>query len=370
MQRKTCLSVSIAVAIFILFLLILGTSIPVLAEQSFGPGSRYLSTWQRFSYGLVLLWNAEELNNGDDPFAPDHVFVIDQGESVSSVSVRLENTGIIRSGRVLQIYLLWTGLDTSIQAGLYKLSARMSVSDVAYALQDATPSEVRFNVLAGWRMEEIAAALPTSGLQIMPGTFYSSVLNPVFRLGYIPNGASAEGFLLPGSYELPRESTADQLVAVLLQNFDLNLSENLVQGFRDQGLDVFQAVVLASIVERESIVDDEMATIASVFYNRLAIGMKLESDPTVQFSLGYDEFGQTWWTNPLTYQDLQFNSAYNTYIYNGLPPAPIANPGIVALEAVAFPASTNYIYFRARCDGSGLHNFAVTFDEHLQNACP
>jgi UPF0755 protein len=98
--------------------------------------------------------------------------------------------------------------------------------------------------------------------------------------------------------------------------------------------------------------------------------MKLDSDPTVQYALGHNENQGTWWTNPLTVQDLQEISPYNTYIYPGLPPGPISNPGLSALQAVASPAETPYFYFRARCDGSRMHLFAATYEEHLLNQCP
>jgi UPF0755 protein len=98
--------------------------------------------------------------------------------------------------------------------------------------------------------------------------------------------------------------------------------------------------------------------------------MKLDADPTVQYALGFSPLQQSWWTSPLTLVDLQVNSPYNTYIYAGLPPTPIANPSLEALRAVAFPAETNYLYFRAKCDGSGFHEFSETFDEHLTNECP
>jgi len=101
----------------------------------------------------------------------------------------------------------------------------------------------------------------------------------------------------------------------------------------------------------------------------LAAGMKLESDPTVQYAIGYIQRSKTWWKNPLSLTDLQIDSRYNTYQNSGLPPAPICNPGFSALNSVAFPASTNYYYFRAACDLSGKHSFSTTFEEHLKNAC-
>jgi UPF0755 protein len=113
-----------------------------------------------------------------------------------------------------------------------------------------------------------------------------------------------------------------------------------------------------------------MPLIASVLLNRQAIGMPLEADSTVQYAQGYNQDQVTWWTNPLSSQDLLIDSVYNTYRYPGLPPGPIANPGVSALRAVAYPATTPYYYFRAACDGSGKHTFAETYQEHLENACP
>jgi len=97
--------------------------------------------------------------------------------------------------------------------------------------------------------------------------------------------------------------------------------------------------------------------------------MKLDSDPTAQYAFGYNDAQKTWWTNPVTAEQLGVDSLYNTYIYAGLPPGPIAEPSLAALQAVAFPADSPYYYFRARCDGSGMHEFAVTFEEHLLNDC-
>jgi UPF0755 protein len=153
-------------------------------------------------------------------------------------------------------------------------------------------------------------------------------------------------------------------------NFEAHLTSELKNGFENQGFDLCQAITLASIIQREAIVAEEMPLIASVFNNRLNSGNMLESDPTVQYALGYNPKQNTWWTNPLSLEDLQQESLYNTYLYAGLPPGPISNPGLNALQAVAFPAQTSYYYFRSACDGSGRHTFALTFAEHLANECP
>lgn len=175
---------------------------------------------------------------------------------------------------------------------------------------------------------------------------------------------------MPGEYTIKRGINAHDLAKLFVERFDQTVAPEIRDGFARQGLDLKQGVTLASIVQREAVVADEQPIIASVFYNRLTNGMKLESDPTVQYAVGYEPMKQTWWKNPLSTEDLQVDSRYNTYRYAGLPPGPISNPGIEALRAVAYPAQTQYFFFRALCDGSGRHAFAVTFDEHLNNACP
>jgi UPF0755 protein len=164
--------------------------------------------------------------------------------------------------------------------------------------------------------------------------------------------------------------TANIFINGLLRNFALHLTPDLINEYKRTGLTTYQAVTLASLVEREAVKDEEKPLIASVYLNRYKINMKLDADPTVQYALGYSIINQSWWTSPLSLIDLQVNSPYNTYINAGLPPTPIANPSIEALRAVAFPAQSNYLYFRAKCDGSGFHDFSETFDEHLQNGCP
>jgi UPF0755 protein len=273
----------------------------------------------------------------------------------------------------LRDYLTYSGLDTTIQAGEYTLSPRFSPLEIAHTLQDATPSEITFRILPGWRLEEIAAALPTSGLSFSPEAFLEIASDPPVSLPLAqerPSGSSLEGFMYPDSYRLPRAITVETFLQTVLEDFQAKISPDIMQGWQNQGLSLFQAVTLASIVQREAILEEEMPMIASVFANRLVAGMRLDTDPTVQYALGYDDTKGTWWKNPLSLDDLQVNSPYNTYLNPGLPPGPIANPSLNALRAVAFPAETPYFYFRAACDGSGRHNFAETFEQHQANACP
>jgi len=120
----------------------------------------------------------------------------------------------------------------------------------------------------------------------------------------------------------------------------------LQEAIAQQGLNLHEALILASIIERETRASEEKATIASVFYNRLAAGMPLQTDPTVQYALGHDKTSQSWWKPALTMDDLKIDSPYNTYLYAGLPPGPISNPSLETLEAVAYPQQTPYFFFR------------------------
>lgn len=359
------------VTLIFLCLLIIGVlvGIPWMARQQYGPPSPALDPLDQFEFSARLLWYGGLLTQPLDPKGVEQPFTIKPGESVPSIAIRLEEVGLIRSTAAFRAYLVYTGLDTSIQAGNYTLSPALSIVDIARELQDATPEQVTFVILPGWRMEEVAASLSTSGLSITPDEFLSAARSAPPGLDFLPASVSTEGFLYPDTYVLPRGTTAETLVREFLRNFSLHLTTDLREGFARQSLDVYQAVTLASIVQREGVVPDERAQIASVFLNRLREGIKLDSDPTVQYALGYNAAQGIWWTNPLTTADLQFDSPYNTYLYSGLPPGPIANPSLSSLRAVAFPAETPYYYFRARCDGSGLHTFAVTYEEHLQNGC-
>lgn len=348
-------------------------NLPGWAETQFGPSAPGLSEFQKTVLSAQILRQADALKIPADLNGEERDFQVELGESPTAIIAHLRQEGMIPDASAFRNYLVYAGLDTTIQAGNYRLSARMSPLEIAQALQDATPSEVAFNVLPGWRIEEIAAALPTSGLTFTPEIFLKTAANLPANsplLAEMPQGATIEGFLFPDNYTISRQVTPQGFVDALIDNFQSKLTADIRQGFSRQDLSLFDAVSLASIVQREAVVPEEMPMIASVYLNRLQTGMKLDADPTVQYALGYNPTQNSWWTNPLSQADLQVNSPYNTYLNWGLPPGPISNPGLQALQAVAFPAQTPYYFFRAACDGSGKHLFAETFEQHVANACP
>ncbi len=345
------------------------------AEREFGPADPSLPFFKRLSYSARLVWNWSRMTQPLDSSWQPRSFKVQQGETASIIAQRLAQEGFITDARLFETYLLYAGLDTRLQAGDYKLSASSNMIEIAHALYNPMSLEVPFVILPGWRLEEISASLPTSGLSISEDEFLRLCKTP--NLFNLPSGltdwselVSLEGFLLPDVYQVRRDITAEALLELFLSNFDAKVTPEMRLAFEQQGLTLKQAVTLASIVQREAVVSEEQPVIAAVFINRLNAGMPLQSDPTVQYALGYNHDKKTWWTNPLSANQLQVQSPYNTYLYPGLPPGPICNPSLSALQAVANPQNEpRYYYFRASCDGSGRHSFAVTYEEHLANAC-
>jgi UPF0755 protein len=377
MSRKGGKPVFFVLFFILVVILLVGTFVGYFimkawVNEQFGNPAATLGLSGRVLYPLELFINRNKLIAATDPGGAEKLFEIAQGESVAMVCLRLAQEGLIADSEAFRIYLVYSGLDRFLQAGRFRLSSQMTPLEIADQLMDATPTEAAFTILAGWRIEEIAANIATSGLPISEEAFINAAYNPSsYHLSFllIADVDSLEGFLFPGSYIISREADIDAVIEMVLSAFTDKVDEKLLEGFIRQGLSMDEAVTLASIVEKEAIIDDEKPMIASVFYNRLAIGMRLETDPTVQYGLGYNPSTQSWWKSPLTISDLAVNSAYNTYLITGLPPTPICNPDLGSLRAVAFPAETPYFYFRAACDGSGRHNFAITFEEHVNNQC-
>lgn len=367
------------IGVLIVILLVLGLAIvggyfmmvgTVRAE--FGQPSPNLSLTQRIIFPVELFINRHKLINPQDFAGAEQRFYISEGESVAMICIRLEKAGLFPDAELMRMYLVYTGLDRLLKSGQFSLSTTMSPVQIAAELMDAALKDAIITVLPGWRIEEVAANVAVSGLSITAEAFIAAAYSPTqAHLAILPvsNISSLEGFLFPGSYVLPRESGLEDLLPMILTAFTEQVDTTLRDGFERQGLSLVDAVNLASIVEREAVVSEEKPLIASVFYNRLAINMRLETDPTVQYALGFNEGTNSWWKSPLFIADLAVVSPYNTYQNYGLPPGPISNPDLGSLRAVAFPAETPYYYFRAACDGSGRHNFAVTFEEHLNNSC-
>ncbi len=308
-------------------------------------------------------------SESDSPIEPggEVILTIPPGSTTEQIATILRDAGVIRSTLAFRLRARQTGVDGSFQAGQHVLRRNMSVDEAIQALQQAETFEQVLTLIEGWRREEMAAylqaqnALNASEFLILtasprPGSSF---------LADLPEAASLEGYLFPDTYRIEPDTTTAQFVDRLLAQFASKIGGAVGEGFQANGLTIHQAVSLAAIVEREAQVAAERPLIASVFYNRLRIGMPLQADPTVQYALGFQQSEGRWWKKTVTYDDLRVESPYNTYANGGLPPGPICNPGLASLQAVSAPATSDYYYFVAVGDGS--HVFSRTLEEHNAN---
>ena len=343
-------------------------------RQIFGFPAKSLNPISTLKQSVLLYQGREEMlavAKGNGLF--EEKVTIQPDENVQQMCAALEQTNMVVSGDLTCAYLAYSGKDRKIQPGNYTVPAGLNAISVADLVSDVTKRDKQFILYAGWRMEEVAEMVDNLGLSFNSSDFLKFVTAPteVYREQMqIPQGKSLEGYLFPGSYSMKPDITLEEFIAELLVRFKTTiLTEEFNRDLQASGLSLHQAVTMASIIQRETLAEEEMPTIASVFYNRLAIDMFLQTDPTVQYALGYDAQTGTLWKSMLTYADLEVNSPYNTYRNPGLPPGPISNPGLAALKAAVAPVETEFLFFRAKCDGSMTHNFSNTYEEHLNLGC-
>ncbi|MGC9400489.1 MAG: endolytic transglycosylase MltG [Anaerolineae bacterium] len=303
-------------------------------------------------------------------------FVIEPGQSVETIANQLKGQGLINDAELFRRYVQYKGLDAGIQAGTYTLRQTMTIPEIARTLQAARAQEQEVVLPEGKRMEELASLIaeqtniaPDAFLKLAQTGWRETDLTTKYDfLAGIPLTATLEGYLFPDTYRLPAEATPYDLVDRMLANFERKVTPEIREAFEAHGLTLHEGLTLASIVEREAVIPAERAIIAGVYHNRLRDGWTLSACPTVQYALGYQPEEGDWWKSELYFKDLEIDSPYNTYRNLGLPPAPIANPGLDAIQAAANPAETDYYFFMVDCNkGDGSHLFAKTEAEHMAN---
>jgi UPF0755 protein len=317
---------------------------------------------QDFIRGFVADRIANEADLAKDTRADNRPFVITRGETAGQIGERLEQEGIIRSALAFDYVLYETGRENALQSGTYTVSAALTPRDLAKLFEKAPGEQIVLRLIDGWRLSEIATAVNKAFPSITKEAFTAAAVvgdrkNTV--LAGLGATVPLEGYLFPDTYFMRPDTTAPQIIDVLLDTFERKVGATLRAASAERKVAIYDIVKLASIVEREARDRNESPTIAGVYTNRLNIGMKLDADPTIQYALG------EW--RELSLDDLKLDSPYNTYLYPGLPPTPIANPGVAALEGAAKPANVPYFYFVAKSDGTGGHAFAVTIEEHEAN---
>jgi UPF0755 protein len=297
-------------------------------------------------------WIVHRLNQPYKGFS-DPIFVeFERGTSTRSIATVLADKGVIEDR---WLFLAARGLrrGENLQAGEYKFDKPASPFEIMGRLARGDIYYMELLVPEGFNMYDIAEAVGKLGT-MRPETFLAAARNPAMIRDLDPDAPSLEGYLFPNKYRVYRHTTAQQICRMMTGEFRerwkaLQTTAN-----------VHNTVTLAAMVEREARRPDERPIVASVFHNRLRIGMKLDCDPTTVYAALLDNR----YRGTIHRSDLANTSPWNTYQHAGLPPGPIANPGLSSIQAVLTPAETPYLYFVARADGSGGHNFSESLGEH------
>jgi UPF0755 protein len=329
---------------------------------------------------IYLDRNSAALDQPASDYSRPVRFRIEQGMAARTIGRELQRFGLISDPELFEAYVRLNELDANIQAGTFILDPSMTMREIVEAIQHADAESVTITVLEGWRLEQTADYLTKAGVLSDPakGDAYRALATTTVidtdRYPFLrdrPQGATLEGYLFPDTYEIPAQNAS--ALDVLTRQLD-TFSQRVVPLYEEARrngttqLSLHEVLTVASIVEREAVVREERPTIAGVYLNRLANGIKLDADPTVQYAMGYQPAAGQWWKTPVSLEEYStVNSPYNTYLNPGLPPGPIAAPGLSSIEAVLNPEEHSYLYFVALADGTGRHVFAETYEEQLQN---
>ncbi len=275
------------------------------------------------------------------------IFVVQKGAGLKEVSNNLKSEGLIKDRIVFFLYTRLNKFEEKIQAGSFRLNPSMNAQDIAQNLTHGT-LDIWITVPEGKRGAEIAEIIKEK--------------IPTYNPSWTISLTGEEGYLFPDTYLIPKDADIQMIISQMRGNFEQKYAALDTSKTK---LNKNEIVILASLVEREAKFPEDRPLVASVLLNRLNIGMKLDIDATVQYALGYSSEERNWWKKNLTFANLKINSLYNTYQKPGLPPTPIANPGIEALKAVINPSSTDFLYYIS--DKSGHLHFAKTLEGHNAN---
>jgi UPF0755 protein len=296
------------------------------------------------------------------PSAGDPVtrVTIPAGSSFSAVTDTLVRNGVLHSPRWFRLLARLRGIDRQVQAGIFDLPANTDSWHLLTALRDGRVATLKFTAPEGLSLLQLTD-LVQQRLEIAPAEFLAAARDSALRRREGVTAASLEGLLLPETYQLPLPVTAQSLVEAMLHEFDRRWLPAWTARLDSLGMTRNQLLALASIVEGEAKHDDERATIAGVYTNRLQRGMLLQADPTVQYAIE-QATGER--KTRLFFKDYEFPSPYNTYIHAGLPPGPVNSPGVKSIEAALYPAAVPFLYFVALPDGH--HRFSRSLEEHTR----
>lgn len=316
--------------------------------------------------GGGLLWAYQEYQpptaRGQDPIR----IVVARGESVTEIGGQLEQAGLIKNALIFRLYVRYHHAGTSLKAGTYAIQPGVRISEIVAQLTngDVVPNNIKVTIPEGFTVMQIADRLAADNI-CTKAAFLNEIQNGQFQepfVALLPNHKNIkyrlEGYLFPDTYEFQKGESAHAVVNTMLQDFQSHIdSAGIMTALKAKGESLPTLITVASMVEKEAQAASDRPLIASVIENRLKRHMKLQIDATILYILGH--------RNIVTDKDLQVKDPYNTYMYYGLPPGPIASPGMASIMAALNPAKTNYLYYVAKYDGSGTSYFSSTEAQHL-----
>ena len=285
---------------------------------------------------------------------------IKPGMGITEISNMLENKKVIDNKLIFWLAARFNGVEDQVKTGNYALSKSMDARDVLRIFVAGKTSVIRFTVPEGFSVRDIAKRLDDEG--IMSENDFLAAAKDYAPYDYITKNKNeiyrVEGFLFPATYEIEPGIEPKALIRMMTAAFDERFTADMRAEAARRGMTIKEIITLASLVEKEARYADDRPIIAQVFWTRLDINMPLQSDTTIQYLLDAPK-------EEVSIKDTEMESPYNTYQHYGLPPGPIANPGMEAIEAVLSPADTDYLYFVA--DHDGHNHYAMTYSEHQEN---
>ncbi len=307
----------------------------------------------------ILLMQLSPVDSGD---TTNIDLIIAERSTASQVAQLLYSNRLIRNESLFLAYCRHQGLDSRLKAGHYQLSRSQSLPEIAERISEGKVVTISFTVPEGYTVDKIGRLLAEKGICTIEE--WQEAINNEYNYEFLqlanPGSGKSylEGFLFPDTYVIAEDTKAIEIVNAMLGNFQKLWAREFEQQAQAQDMDVYDTIIIASMIEKEAMVDNERKVISGVIQNRLDKNMPLQIDATVLYILNNDE------KDIIYYEDLEIDSVYNTYKYAGLPQAPIACPGKAAIDAALNPQQHQYLYYVSRGDGS--HQFSKTYSEHLQ----
>lgn len=301
--------------------------------------------------------------------SPEEVFfTIKSGENLKTIAENLENQKIIKNALVFEISSYLDSSQKKLIAGDYILKRNYNIKDIIKVLASGNVSnERRIKITEGWTANEIGDYLEKEGItnkqmfleKVNTTDTRKLIVNKTYDFfSGKPADKNLEGFFFPDTYRIFKNSTPAQIIEKMLDNFDVKLTEKMRENIKARNLTIFKIVTLASIIEKEVRTDSDRKIAAGIFYKRIENGIPLQSDATVNYVTGKHELQPS-------AEDIEVNNPYNTYKFKGLPPGPICNASLSAIEAAIYPEDTEYLYFLTKPDGTTI--FSKTYEEHMEN---